>query len=182
MTIKYLVLDSNGEIAEILESDTAPGSAIERDVPGDYPEFSAWDAQTAQFAPHTARMDAHFHTVIDEEFSAAIRSLISDLPGQSRRYANKYAEAQALIAASVPVLKDYPMLDAEALASGMTPIELALEVKAIGDSWSRIEIALEASRMAAKRAVSAASGFNAKATEAAVDWAAVIQGAGTPLS
>lgn len=169
--MSFLILDEAGEIAAITTA-RAPGS-IERAIPGGYPEFYKWDAATASFIEATARMDAVHHAAIDAGFSAAMRTIISDLPGQPQRYAQKYAEAIEYKSTGTAG----PLLSAEATASGMTIGALADEIIAAAERCESVGIALEAERMAAKRAVSAATGQSAKQSAATVDWAAVIDNA-----
>src|SRR5690606_23941181 len=111
----------------------------------DYPEWMNWDAGTQQFVVDNHKIDTALHNQIDAEFAAVVRTIISDLPSQTRRYEQKYAEANAYLAAGeTPIPTDYPFLYAEAQASEMPIASLVAEVKALGDSWASMDIALEA--------------------------------------
>lgn len=171
--MRYLILDAGGEISTIL-SASAPG-AIQRDVPAGYPEFYKWDAATQDFIELTGRIDNVCHDIIDAGFSSAMRTIISDLPGQPQRYEQKYAEARDYKATGTAG----SLISAEAVACDMTIDALADEIIAAAERCESVVIALEAARMAAKRAVTAAVGESAKREAAIVNWTDVAVNSGT---
>ena len=78
---------------------------------------------------------------------------ITVTPGQEMTYAEKEREALAYLAASSPVPADYPMLLAEATATGVTLPELAAEVVQVAEDWRFIGSEIEGIRRGAIVAV-----------------------------
>lgn len=92
--------------------------------------------------------------------------------GQEATYLLKEREADAFVAAGRPVeTTAYPMLTAEAAATGATVSTLADSVRATRDQWVALAAQVEAIRMGAKAAVAlaadvpAVSGIVNQATE-----------------
>lgn len=150
-------------------------TAIERDVPEDYPEHHDWMPTALDFVENLSRLDARLIQEIDAAAGAMRRSYITDVPGQQLVYQRKAEQAHQWNDALIKQDSDYPALMAEAAASGMTMAELVAEILASEAEWLAISDAIEAARMAGKRAVKAASTREAKEAAAQIDWAIVVQ-------
>jgi len=92
---------------------------------------------------------------------------ITVTPGQEMTYAEKEREALAYLAASSPVPADYPMLVAEATATGVTLPELAAEVVRVAADWRLIGSQIEGIR---RRAIVAVQAATTTAEVDAVTW------------
>lgn len=119
-----------------------------------------------------AEHEAALHRQIDIEAGAFRLNFITDVPGQAETYQQKVAEAAEFAGEADPAnpVGTYPMLAAEAQATGTTIADLAATVTATRATWLQLGAGIEAMRMGAKKAVSAA--------RAAEDWDAM-QAAGT---
>jgi hypothetical protein len=82
---------------------------------------------------------------------------ITVIPGQEMTYAEKEREALAFRSASSPVPADYPMLLAEATATGVTLGELAAEVVRVAEDWRLVGSEIEGIRRGAIVAVQQAT-------------------------
>ena len=98
--------------------------------------------------------------------AAARTGFITDLPGQEMIYLGKEDEARRWLAASAPVLVDYPFLAAEVGITAATPGELAALWLAMAAAWRSVAAQIEAARMTAVGAIGAAG--TAGEAEAAV--------------
>ena len=111
---------------------------------------------------------------IDAQAGAVRSRFITTVPGQESTYLYKAAEAKAWTDSADPA--DFPMLSAEAAATGVTMGELAATVRANADLWTAIGARIEAARLAAKQAITAAEDIPAIFIAATVDWEAVVNG------
>lgn len=96
--------------------------------------------------------------------------------GQALTYQTKAAEAAAYLADNTATV---PFLSAEASARGMMLPDLANEVASKAAEWTIIGSRIEARRMAAKAAVTAAANLAQIADAIAIDWSAAISAEGT---
>lgn len=140
--------------AEALELERMPG------------EFEAAD-ENGQIVLDVAAIDAALHARIDTEAGAFRCQFITDVPGQQSAYDRKEAEARDMLAGGGG---PWPMIEAEAEATGLAPAMLAAAIIEKADGWAEIEPIVEATRVGAKKAVTAAEGAEAKRAAAAVDW------------
>jgi len=143
------------------------------ELPSDY-DARSYVFDGSRYVVDWTKFDAEMHDKIDIGCTEFLGTIVSVLPGQTRRYRQKYDEANAYLEETTPTDTDYPMLNAEAIASNMTLAALVNEVKALGDVWTALEIDIEAARMAAKRAVTAATDIASKEAAANVDWQAIL--------
>lgn len=77
-------------------------------------------------------------------------------PGQEMTYTAKLADAQAYILAGYPDAAPYVWINAEALATGSTPTQVADLIIYTANLWSQAGSTIESKRMEAKQAVSSA--------------------------
>lgn len=103
-------------------------------------------------AAAAAAIVADCHAQIDGLSDRAFTSSAS----RAARYQRKEAEAQAFIAAELPVAGDYPMLVAEASARGISIAALAADVVAAADAYTALAAGIEAARASARIAIEAA--------------------------
>jgi len=151
-------------------------TAEEVDRQGD-PACERWDAVAGAWTMDADKVDAALHARIDAAAGAIRLRFITDIPGQMLIYERKEREARAFLAAEDPVLADYPLVAAEVAATGRSGAEAAATVVATAELWTAIAAAIEAARIGAKRAVSAAETREDKAAAATVDWDGVIAAA-----
>ena len=152
-----------------------PDEAIEVDrLPREHAGVSErWEAGAWAF--DVAALDAALHARIDAE-AGAMRALhITTAPGQELIYLTKETQARGWAEGADPA--DFPLLAAEAAAIGETIAELAAAVIARADECAAVNAAIEGLRIGAKRAVSAAEGWDAKIAAAAVEWESVLESA-----
>jgi hypothetical protein len=128
-----------------------------RIVPGrDGQPVLEWPAPpTAAEALDAARTRAS--RAVEQAVAAIRRAFITDLPAQEMIYLAKEAEARAFLAASAPVLADYPFLSAEAGITAATPTALATLWLALAAQWRTVAARIEAARMTATAALAAAT-------------------------
>lgn len=108
---------------------------------------------------------------IDAAAGQARARYITVAPGQEGVYILKAAQAEAYRAAGYPAdASPWPLIALEAEARAMTPRVLADEVLWLRDAWTAKAAAIEAARLAGKRAVSEAlhPGEVAAARDAAI--------------
>lgn len=108
---------------------------------------------------------------IDAAAGQARARYITVAPGQEGVYLLKAAQAEAYRAAGYPAdASPWPLIALEAEARAMTPRVLADEVLWLRDAWTAKAAAIEAARLAGKRAVSEAlhPGEVAAARDAAI--------------
>ena len=144
---------------------------VEVALPADYDERvhrfdgSAW---TIDFAA----LDAALHRMIDNGAGEFRLKFITDVPGQQAVYLAKEEEALNWSVASL--LGSAPYLEAEAEARGISIAEQAAMILAISTDWKALSVAIEATRIAAKEAVTTADSVAAKESAANVNWASLL--------
>lgn len=94
-------------------------------------------------------------------------------PERARIYARKEAEARAVIAGDEGA---FPMLEAEATATGEALPKLAAAVIAQAEAVALAEVRIEAARRGAKVAVGKTRTIKGKREAANVDWKGIIDG------
>jgi len=119
-----------------------------------------------------AVLEAALHAAIDDAAELARQRHFPTRPGQEATYTRKQGEAVAYDPAADPAL--FPLLSAEAGARGIGMAELAGLVIEAAAARVMGHAGIEAARIGAKRAVSAASGPDAMRAAAEVDWEAVL--------
>ncbi|MBB6191505.1 hypothetical protein FHS51_001732 [Sphingobium wenxiniae] len=124
----------------------------------------------ARSAEELAAHQAALLAQVDSEAGAFRLHFITETPGQAQTYDAKATEAAAWTAAADPQPQDFPFLSAEAAACAMTIGEVAAIITATTAQWTALAARIEGARMAAKRAIQAASTFAAMDAAAAVDW------------
>lgn len=157
---------SDFDVFEVIEAplpEPAPGQTVREIAPAKLGgtwtrQFELVDPTADDFAIH----EASLHGLIDAEAGAFRTRFITDVPGQQQTYAEKEAEARAW---SANPDGTYPFLAAEAAARSISVADVAAEIIATADAWRGLGALIEATRIAAKRAVTAA--------RAAGDWAAM---------
>ena len=107
---------------------------------------------------------------IDEASEAVRAQFITPGAGQAMTYLTKQAEAAAYLADNAAPT---PFLTAEAAATSTTVAALAAVVHARAVAWQTIGAKIEAARMGAKAAVSAATNVGEVAAAMAIDWTTV---------
>jgi len=129
----------------IVETDDATAQAI-------------WVGQVSPW-PYRPLDFAKAGTVPRINYDAGVSrsKFITVIAGQEMTYAEKEREALAYLAASSPVPADYPMLVAEATATGVTLPELAAEVVRVAADWRLIGSQIEGIRRGAIMAVQEAT-------------------------
>lgn len=108
---------------------------------------------------------------IDHDAGQFRLRFITDVPGQAQTYTEK--EAEALAYQNNPD-GSYPIIEAEAAASGMSVADVAAIVISTAAQWRVLGAAIEGQRMGAKRAVQAAETYSGKLAAAEVDWEALL--------
>jgi hypothetical protein len=130
-------------------------------------EFEFIDPATGIIELDTAAIDADLHARIDNEAGAFRGRFLTTITGQQSAYRRKEAEARAMVAGGDG---PWPMIEAEAAATGVEAAELATAIIAGADTWADLEPKIEAARLGAKKAVSGAPTASEKMAAAAVDW------------
>lgn len=95
--------------------------------------------------------------LVKESIATARLDRITSLPGQDAIYQAKENEAVAYLAATNPVLTDYPLLNAETGITAATPEELANLWLALAQQWRSVAAQLEAARMTANASIGSAT-------------------------
>ena len=108
---------------------------------------------------------------IDHAAGEFRKRFITTVPGQEMTYLHKEREARTFMMEPEGA---YPMLEAEAAATGVAVADLASAVIASADAWVGIGAKIEAARIGAKKAVADATTAEAKSAAAAVDWAQLL--------
>jgi hypothetical protein len=107
---------------------------------------------------------------IDAAAEATRLKYITGGSGQAMVYQQKSNEAKAYTAAVSPVDTDYPLLSAEATATGVTVAALASSVLAVTGQWVALAAEIEGLRMGAKKAVSDAVTIEAVLAAEQINW------------
>lgn len=90
--------------------------------------------------------------------------------GQAMVYQQKSDEAKTYTAATSPVDTDYPLLNAEATATGVTVAALASSVNTLTTQWIALAAQIEGLRMGAKKNVTNATTIDAVLAAEQVNW------------
>lgn len=146
---------------------------------GERPEWLTYDAEEGAVVSKLATLEAALHARIDAEAGKARMRFISDSPGQQLTYQRKEAEARAFLAAPETPLSALPFLSGEMDATGADAATCAAAIVAAADSWILVGSRIERCRIAAKRAISAATTAADMNAAAHVDWDEAIM-AGSP--
>lgn len=117
--------------------------------------------------PNLAAIKAFKQTEIDAEAEAERLKYITAGYGQAMTYMAKNAEALGYLANNA---YPTPFLSAEAAATGTTVAALAVVVRDAALAWQAAGAAIEAARMGAKAAITAATNLAEIAEAATVDW------------
>jgi hypothetical protein len=125
----------------------------------------------ARTSDELAAIEAELLLEIDRAAGQFRLRFITDEPGQALTYEHKAREAAAYAAEPAG---HYPILQAEAAASGLSVEVLAAEVAATAAQWRLLAAAIEGTRMGAKRAVRAAETYDGKIAAAQVDWEGLV--------
>jgi len=97
-------------------------------------------------------------TTIDTLAGQKRLQYITNVPGQEITYSAKLADAQAYILAGYPSdVTPYHWVDAEATATGATPIQVADLIAITGHTWAEVGSKIEGARQAAKIAINNAT-------------------------
>lgn len=117
--------------------------------------------------------DAELHAQIDREAGMFRLRFITDVPGQQAVYLAKEAEAARY--AAEEGAGSYPYLEAEAAVRGIPLADMAAMIGGIAAGWRALSVGIEARRIAAKEAVTAAATSEAKRAAAQIDWEGLLQ-------
>lgn len=157
-----------GEVIHV-ESMDGHGSEWEQlpDLPVDMqPELAVFAA--GQWQTDLTQVEATLLTKIDNEAGAFRKRFITDVPGQQAVYLAKEQEALKWTPLSPP--GGAPYLEAEAGVRGISMAQMAAMILSISSNWKALSVAIEAQRIAAKGAVTAADTLKGKQQAAAVNW------------
>lgn len=145
---------------------------LERE-PGDFEEVNE---ETGEIVLRDAdAANAFFEYLVDAGAGAFRTLFITDVPGQEMTYVRKEKEGRDFIANGAG---PWPMLEAEAAATGEEIAALAATVVAQADQVIGLGALIEGARMGAKKAVRAAPTEEGKRAAAAVDWMALLASGG----
>lgn len=154
-------IDANGEYLGLVSPEQAVG------VVSKAPPYAGlrWLEGKWQRSLTLAEVKVLAQTTIDATAGAARLRYITDVPGQGATYLLKAEQAAAFIAAggvgTVP-----PYIQAEADATGATPMQAATNIDAIAQAWAGVlGPAIERERIRGKRLVDAALTAEAVAAE-----------------
>lgn len=141
---------------------------LERE-PGD---FEAVDEETGEIVlANAAGADAYYGAMVDAGAGWFRTLFITDVPGQEMTYVRKEKEGRDFLADGPG---PWPMLSAEAAATGQEIAQLAATVVAQADQIIALGALIEGKRMGAKKAVRAATTEADKRAAAVVNWAALL--------
>lgn len=148
-------VDQAGAYLGLVDARQAPAVALGPPPAGDHWRWDFKAARWVRDVPLAETIAAALQT-IDEAAGTARMRYVTDVAGQSAVYIRKAEQARQYAAAgftgTVP-----PYLAAEAAAMGVTPEQLARQVLTLAALWDdQLSPAIEAARMAGKRAAGAA--------------------------
>ena len=126
------------------------GSRTLEEASADWPDLFA--AQFPKVCAHQMgelRLEAS--TRIDDEAGAARARYITVSPGQESTYRLKRDEALAFVASTSPVDASYPILAAEASATGVSVGTVAETVLSRAAQWTSLAARIEGLRLGAKK-------------------------------
>lgn len=155
-------LFSSARAELVAEDDAAFAAWAEHGAPTVWPRNEAGEQTTAALqavlAPHglyvdLAELKASLKRRIDDAAEAERLKYITPGAGQAMTYARKVEQAKAVLAATDPQPEAYPMLAASIGIDGDDLVEVATTIVAMDAAWEVIGGAIEAARLAAKRAV-----------------------------
>lgn len=147
---------------DLLDGQGAVLRTITRRDVADWRDYQAWcdagnvpEPMPPAPAPPTDADEAYKREArrqIDAAAGRARARYITVSPGQDATYIAKYDQAQRYLAAGPAViLSDYPWVEVEAQATGVSGTEAATRIKALGDAWANvIGPAIEGRRIAGK--------------------------------
>lgn len=162
------------EVADAPLPEPGPGQTIREIVPAKVGE--TWTRQFELVDPTPgdfAILEKTLHSRIDVEAGAFRTRFITAVPGQEQTYAEKEVEARAWLADPAGT---YPFLTAEAALRDIPIADVAAEVISTADAWRPLGALIEATRIAAKRTVTAARAANdwaAMTSASEIDWEAL---------
>lgn len=148
--------------------DAAAGAVEIEEALREAPHALADGSATVDWRP----LDAELHARIDASAGAFRGRFITDVAGQMATYLDKEKEARAWSEEADPAL--FPYLRTEAEVRGIGIAEQAALVIDAADRLRGLGVLVEALRMGAKRAVTAAATEAEKRAAAAVDWDALL--------
>ena len=169
---------SDFDVFEVVDAplpEPGPGQTVREIMPKKI--AGTWTRQFDLVEPTPEAFAVHetsLHGLIDAEAGAFRTRFITDVPGQQQTYAEKETEARAW---SADPGGSYPFLAAEAAARGIAIADVAAEVIATADAWRGLGALIEATRIAGKRAVTAAKvagDWAAMDAAAQIDWEALL--------
>lgn len=111
---------------------------------------------------------------IDLEAGEFRKQFITDVPGQQMTYQKKETEARLYVEAASPNALDYPFLNAEATALGISIETLANQVISNADQWAAIGAAIEGLRIGSKQSVDNSTTLEQIETASNVDWQSIL--------
>lgn len=120
----------------------------------------------------TDQLNVFYHQKIDFEAGEFRKNFITSVPGQEAIYRIKQIEAETWAEGADPA--GFPYLSAEANVRGISLADMVAMILQIAAQWTAISVAIEAQRIGAKEAVTAAATPADKQTAANVDWAALV--------
>jgi hypothetical protein len=127
----------------------------------------------APSAADLATVKAWITLQVDSEAEAQRLKYITGGSGQAMTYAEKAAQAKAVLAATDPQPADYPLLAAEIGITATTLLDVAAVVDTAYRQWLTIGGMIEACRLSAKKEIGAAvTAEAAHAAFAALSWPA----------
>lgn len=115
-----------------------------------------------------ASLKTALKTAVDAAAERERLKYITGGAGQAMTYARKVEQAKAVLAATDPQPADYPMLAASIGIDGDDLVAVASIIVALDAAWELVGGAIEAARLAAKRAVDLAEDAEAARTVAPV--------------
>lgn len=178
--MKWALLDSSGLVIETTVIDPAeryPADfhwmVCDDDVLHDWRwDGEAWTAPEIPAAPSLDQVKALLRAQIDAAAEAERLKYITTGAGQAMTYSQKAAEAVMLEDDPDPQPSAYPMLSAEVGITAPTLAEVGAVVRQAHGQWILIGAAIEAARLAAKKAVTDAATADAAHSAAQVIWPA----------
>ncbi|HEV7658842.1 MAG TPA: hypothetical protein VGO55_03250 [Allosphingosinicella sp.] len=162
------VTDERTDAERVL--DAYPGYAVVCTLERAPEQFEFIDPATGAIELDMAAIDAELLASIDAAAGAFRGRFLTTIIGQQSAYRRKETEARALVAGGAG---PWPMIEAEAAATGVEAAELAAVIIAGADTWADLEPKIEAARLGAKKAVTAATTEAEKRAEAAIQWDAL---------
>lgn len=144
-----LIDDTTGALVRILADGEQFNAAREPGmtavaVPDTWPEAMAWDAATRAFIADMSGAKQRVIAALNVRAETTRLKFITPGTGQAMTYLQKEKEARAWTTAADPA--GFPIMQAEAVATGMTMDALASLVISMADAWLSVGTAIEANR------------------------------------